>query len=117
MNVRAAAEMIQGTIVVGGAEASTREVLGGYVSDLLSDVMGNGREGDLWVTLQRHINIVAVAQLHGLAGIVLVNGRQPEPDTAIRAAEEGVVLVSTPLPAFDVVGILFGLGIRGRRPL
>jgi hypothetical protein len=116
VTVADAAEKIEGTIVAGAA-ASNREIQGGYVSDLLSDVMANSCEGDLWVTLQKHVNIVAVAQLNGLAGIVLVNGRKPDPDTVSRAEELGIAIISTPLQAFDIVGNLHALGIRGRRPV
>jgi predicted transcriptional regulator len=115
MTVAEAAGKIEGTVVACAAEAATREIRGGYASDLLSDVMGNSREGDLWVTLQKHVNIVAVAQLNGLAAIVLVNGRRPEPETTARAEEEHIPIISTELPTFDVAGILHGLGIRGRR--
>jgi hypothetical protein len=113
MTVREAAAAIGGRIAVGGAEAS-RDVAGGYVSDLLSDVIAHAPEGALWVTLQRHSNIVAVAVLKGLAGIILVNGREPEPDAIARAAQEHVVIVTTPLEAFDVAGALFARGVRGR---
>jgi hypothetical protein len=115
VNVAEAAEKIGGAVIVGADAAAAREIHGGYASDLLSDVMGNSREGDLWVTMQKHVNIVAVAQLNGLAGIVLVNSRRPEPDTEARAKEVDVPIVSTPLQAFDVIGILYALGIRGRR--
>lgn len=114
MTVAEAAEKIEGTIVAGAA-ASNREIQGGYASDLLSDVMGNSREGDLWVTLQKHVNIVAVAQLNALAGIVLVNDRKPDSDTTARAEELNITIVSTPLQAFDIAGKLYTLGIRGRR--
>jgi hypothetical protein len=113
MTVREAAAALGGQIAVGDADAS-REVQGGYVSDLLSDVMANAQEGALWVTLQRHSNVVAVAVLKGLAGIVLVNGRAPEPDTITRATEEHVVIITTPLDAFDAVGMLYVRGVRGR---
>jgi hypothetical protein len=105
---------MDGTLVAA-AGAAEREIQGGYASDLLSDVMGNSREGDVWVTLQKHVNIVAVAQLNGLAGIVLVNGRRPEPDTISRAEELRIPIISTPLQAFDAIGILYSMGIRGRR--
>ena len=114
MNVADAAKRLEGTLVAASA-ASGREIQGGYASDLLSDVMGNSREGDLWVTLQKHVNIVAVAQLNGLAAIVLVNGRQPEPDTRARAEEMGIPIISTPMQAFEAVGALYSLGIHGRR--
>jgi hypothetical protein len=114
MNVAEAAKIIGGTIITVTV-ALDRQVSGGYASDLLSDVMGNSREGDLWVTMQKHVNIVAVAQLNGLAAIVLVNGRKPEPDALARAEESGIPIISTPLQAFDVVGILYAQGIYGRR--
>ncbi len=114
MNVAEAAQKIEGSLVAGAA-AAEREIRGGYASDLLSDVMANSHEGDIWVTMQKHVNIVAVAHLNGLAAIVLVNGRQPEPDTVARAEEMGIPIISTALQAFDVAGILYASGIRGRR--
>jgi hypothetical protein len=115
VNVAEAAKIIDGILITGIAAAG-RIIHGGYASDMLSDVMGNSREGDLWVTLQKHVNIVAVAQLNGLAAIVLVNGRKPEPDTLARAEEMGIPIISTPLQAFDAIGILHAQGILGRRP-
>ena len=114
MNVAEAAQSIEGT-VMAGSSAVEREIQGGYASDLLSDVMGNSREGDIWVTMQNHVNVVAVAQLINLSAIVLVNGRKPEPDTVVRADEIGIPIISTPLQAFDTIGILFAQGVRGRR--
>ena len=40
---------------------------GGYSSDLLSCVMAGAKSGNLWITLQAHINIVAVASLVAVA--------------------------------------------------
>lgn len=114
MTVRETASVLGGRIAAGEADAS-RQVLGGYACDLLSDVIANAQDGDLWVTLQRHTNIVAVAVLKNLAGIVLVNGREPEPETIARAAEEHVPIVTTPLQTFEAVGVLHALGVRGRR--
>ena len=115
MNVAEVAGLIEGELVAGAADAPGREVTGGYASDLLSDVISNSREGDLWVTVQKHVNTVAVARLNGLSGIVLVNGRRPDPQMIARAEREHIPLISTALPAFEVVGIVHGLGIRGRR--
>ena len=113
MTVTELARLLDGA-VVGAAGDVPHEVRGGYASDLLSDVIANAREGDAWVTLQRHVNVVAVAQLKALAAVVLVNGRQPEPDTVARANEERIPIVSTALTAFDAVGALYEAGIRGR---
>jgi len=111
------AEIVQklGLEVRTGTDTLAAEVRGGYVSDLLSDVIANGREGDLWVTLQIHQNIVAVASMKELAGIVLVNGREPEGETVQRAAAENVVLLVSALPAFELVGRLYALGLSRLR--
>jgi serine kinase of HPr protein (carbohydrate metabolism regulator) len=90
-----------------------REVTRGYASDLLSDVLANTEEGDLWITLQIHQNIAAVASMKGLAGIVLVNGREPEQETVEKAEAENIVIMVTELPTFELVGRLYGLGITG----
>ncbi len=92
----------------------SREVSGGYASDLLSDVIAHADKGYLWVTLQVHQNIVAVAVVKELAGIVIVNGRQPEQETLAKAESEGIPILGTQLAAFEVVGRLYGLGLRGR---
>lgn len=96
-------------------ESLEREVGGGYASDLMSDVIAHAAEGDLWVTLQIHQNIVAVACLKELAGIVLVNGREPEQSTVERAEAEDMPIMVSTLPAFDLVGRLYALGIAGAR--
>ena len=92
-----------------------REVTRGYASDLLSDVLANGEEGDLWITLQIHQNIVAVASMKSLAGIVLVNGREPEEDTIEKAQAENIVIMVTEMPTFELVGRLYDLGITGMK--
>lgn len=92
-----------------------REVTGGYASDLLSDVIANGKEGNIWITLQIHHNIVAVASMNNLAGIILVNGREPEQETVEKAETENLVLMVTELPTFEVVGRLYSLGVTGMK--
>lgn len=89
-----------------------REVTGGYVSDLLSDVIGNSKEGFVWITLQIHLNIIAVASLKGLSGIILVNNRQPEEATLNKAIQENVPVMTSSLPTFEIVGRLYSLGLR-----
>ena len=88
------------------------EVTGGYASDLISDVLAHARPGDLWVTLQTHQNVVAAASLKELAGIALVGGREPQEDTLQKAEQEGIPIVVSRMTAFELVGRLYGLGLR-----
>jgi hypothetical protein len=98
-----------------GQEGLDADVTGGYVSDLLSDVIANSRKGDLWITLQIHQNIVAVATLKELAGIILINGKIPADETVSKAEGEGVPILVSPLPAYEIVCQLYELGISGKR--
>ncbi|MHC1735985.1 MAG: DRTGG domain-containing protein [Erysipelotrichaceae bacterium] len=87
------------------------KVEGVFVGDLLSWVMGHARPGDLWVTVQAHANIVAVASLRELAGIVIAHGSEIEEETLQSAKDEGVMILRTPQSAADCVKALATLGI------
>ncbi len=84
-----------------------REVSGAYVGDLLSDVMANAGEGNIWVTLQTHVNIVAVAVFKNLSAIVIVNGRMPDADTMDKAVSEDIPILLTGQSAFETAGKLY----------
>jgi len=92
-----------------------KEVLGGYVSDMLSDVMANSQAGNIWITLQVHENIVAIATLKELAGIIIIGDREPAELTIKKAEKEKVTILNTSLSAFEVSGKLYQLGIRGNK--
>ena len=95
--------------VLTGHDKLDVEVTGGYTSDLLSDVIANSKEGNLWITLQIHQNIIAVAKLKDLAGIIIVNKREPDEDTIGKAKEENVPLFCSEEFAFEISGKLYGL--------
>ena len=81
-----------------------RDVKGGYVGDLLSDVIANSKENDIWITRQTHQNVVAVASLKDLAGVILVQGAEPAPETLEKAVKEGIPVMVSDLPAFEIAG-------------
>ena len=87
----------------------TREITGVYVSDLLSDVLAHAEEGHVWITLQGHPNIVAVATMKDLAGIVMVNGRSPEDETLQKANEEAIPIMTSNKSTFELAGKLYML--------
>jgi predicted transcriptional regulator len=90
-----------------------REVTGGYACDLLSCVMAKARRGNVWVTIQAHPNIVAVAVLLELAAIIITEGVEPEPATLQRAQSEHVAILTTAHATFSVVAELSKLGVKG----
>ena len=84
----------------------------GYTSDLLSCVMAGAKSQGIWVTLQAHLNIVAVAALLELPAVIITENAQPDQATIAKANDQGITLLSSSLPSFKVVGKLWEMGLR-----
>jgi hypothetical protein len=84
----------------------------GYTSDLLSCVMAGAARQGIWITLQAHTNIVAVAALLDLGAVIITEGALPDTATIQKANEEDVILLSTARPSFHVAGKLWEMGLR-----
>jgi len=116
MNLRELSQkigLIQVDTAIGNRD---KEVLGCYIGDLLSNVMAHAKEGDLWLTVQTHRNVVAVAVLLNLAAIVFVEGHLPQADTVERAHVEGVPLFSWPGSAYQLARELARADIGSEKP-
>lgn len=82
-----------------------------YIGDLLSFVMANGKENALWLTVQRHINVIAVAELNDFIGIIFVENVKPDEDTLMKANELHIPLLTTSLDAYTLCKIFYGEGL------
>lgn len=79
-----------------------RDVLGCYIGDLLSHVMGKATEGDCWITIMNNINIVAVASLTEAACIILAEGVSADQTIIKKADGEGIVILKSDLTAYEL---------------
>lgn len=102
-----------GLEIKSGGERLHHEVTGGYVGDLLSDVIAHSVRGNVWVTIQTHPNIIAVASMKELAAIILAGGREPDSETLKKADEEEIPILRSSLSAFELVGRLYQTGVAG----
>lgn len=84
----------------------------GCVGDLLSEVMAHAKPNSIWITVQSHVNIVAVSVITGIRAIVLCNGHSFSSETIKKAETEGVCLLKTDKSPFEVAGKLYRLGIE-----
>ena len=89
-----------------------RNISGAYTSDLLSDVIANSKKDNVWITLQTHLNIVAVAVLKELSAIIIVMDKEIDKDTLKKAREEKINILKTSMTAYQASGKLYELGIR-----
>ncbi len=90
-----------------------KEISQGYVSDLLSDVLAHAQKGSVLITLQTHINVIAVCVHAELSAVIFTQDRRPEESVIKKAEEEKILLFTSPDNAFNIVGKLYALGLRG----
>jgi predicted transcriptional regulator len=105
-----------GLKVAAGGNRLDRPVQGGYCGDLLSDVMANAPVGCVWMTIQGHQNIVAVAVLREMAAIIITGGHTPDDDTLQKADSEGIPILLWQASSFDLAGSLHTIGVGNPKP-
>lgn len=112
MNLQKIIDELDLQVLTEAALLDGRETQHGYASDMLSCVMSAAKGKSLWITLQAHLNIVAVATLLDLTAIIITEGNIPDEAVITRANQEGVVLLASPCSTFEINGRLWALGIR-----
>ncbi len=88
-----------------------KEVLCGYTSDLLSWVMGHGQEGMAWVTVQTHMNVIAVALLSDMACVIMPESIEMEQESLDKADAEGMCVLQSPLSSYEICGRIYAKGV------
>ena len=112
MNLQKIIDELDLTVLTEPRDFANITPTGGYSSDLLSCVMAGAGKGYLWITLQAHLNIVAIAALNEVAAIIITENAQPDAASIAKANEQGVVLLSTSQPTYEVNGKLWEMGIH-----
>jgi hypothetical protein len=112
MNLQHIIDELNLTVLTEPQDFAGITTIGGYSSDLLSCVMAGAKKGFIWTTLQAHLNIVAVAALTEVAAVVITENAQPDEASIAKANQQGVILLSTPKPTYEINGKLWEMGIR-----
>lgn len=103
---------LPGFSVLAAPENTEREVTGLKCCDLLSWVMANGAEGDAWITVQTHLNVVAVAALLDMACVIVPEGIEMEAPTLDKAKDQGVAVLAADTDAFGIFTRCYEAGLR-----
>ena len=112
MNLQTIIDQLQLTVLTAPRDFTSITPQGGYTSDLLSCVMAGAKVNNLWVTLQAHLNIVAVAAMLDVAAVIITENAIPDEATITKANEQGVILLSTPKFSYEICGTLWEMNIR-----
>jgi hypothetical protein len=112
MNLQTIIDQLELTVLTAPRDFNSITPQGGYTSDLLSCVMAGAKTNNIWITLQAHLNIVAVAAMLDVAAVIITENAIPDEATLAKANEQGVILLSTPKASYEICGILWELNIR-----
>lgn len=112
MNLQQIIERLNLNVLTDTRDFTLIQPEGGYTSDLLSCVMAGAKNNYLWITLQAHINIVAIAALLEIAAIIITENATPDAATISKANDQGIILLSTPKTTFEIDGKLWEMGIH-----
>lgn len=108
MKLKKIVESLKGNILTG-ENLMEAEIKGGFAGDMLSFVLASAKEGDVWLTIQTHINIIPVAVMKGIPAIIFVSSKTCEEEVINKAKEENVALISTSFSLFESCGIIYNL--------
>lgn len=101
ITVKEAAEKF-GFEILAGEAGTGGKITGVYIGDLLSWVMARAPESGAWITIQGHVNTVAVALLTGASCIIIAEGAEADADTLKKADTEGIPVLSSKLNSFEI---------------
>jgi len=100
-----------GLQVAAGEKGLERRIQDGYCGDLLSEIMANAPEGCVWLTIQGHQNIVAVAVLREMAAVIITGDQTPDAETLQKADQEGIPVLLSSDSAYQLAGRLYTMGV------
>ena len=112
MNLKEVAEKLKLEIVTGES-AMSADISTGFASDILSDVMAKAPKNSIWVTNQAHQNVIALVFFKSLAGVIIAGGVDLDDEALQKAQEKEIPVLKASANAFEVVGRLYALGVRG----
>ena len=85
-------ELVKKTGLKSFNEGADKEIVGVYISDMVSDIIGI-KEGNLLITLQTHKSLIAAANLVDVAAVVFSRNKIPADDVVALANKAGIRLL------------------------
>jgi len=96
-------------------EYEDREIACGYTCDLLSHVMGKGQADMAWITVQAHMNVIAVAALLDFACVIIPENLPVEAPIIAKAQDEDIIIFSSEKTAYELVALLAENGVASAK--
>jgi predicted transcriptional regulator len=85
-----------------------------YAADMMSDVLKSCKIGSLLITGLVNQQVLQVSEIMDLQGIIFVSGKEPGAEMIEEADCKNIPLLTTDKHMFEVCGILYSNGMRGK---
>lgn len=85
-----------------------------YATDMMSDVLKSCKIGSLLITGLVNIQVIQIAEIMDLKGIIFVSGKEPSSDIIKSASEKNLPILKTEKNLFEACGILYSIGLRSK---
>jgi len=83
-----------------------------YATDMMSDVLKSCKTGSLLITGLVNQQVIQVAEIMDLSGIIFVSGKKPTDEMIKSVDKKNLPLLTTDLPMFEACGILYSKGLK-----
>lgn len=100
-------------VCLSGQGHLEKEVVYGFGSDLMSDVLYYAKEDTVLLTGLVNKQVLNTAEMANMHSIIFVRNKMPPPALIELASEMEILLMSTRLILFEACGILYKEGLKG----
>ncbi len=83
-----------------------------YATDMMSDVLKSCKTGSLLITGLVNQQVIQVAEIMDLSGIIFVSGKKPTDEMIKSVDKKNLPLLTTDLHMFEACGILYSKGLK-----
>ena len=112
MKIKDVVELVDGEVLLGNDKLDV-EVPAAYSADLLSDVLALTEEDTLLITGTVSLQVIRVAEILGIIGIIFVRGKKPQENVVTVAKKRlDIPLIVSRKTMFETSGLLYQKGIK-----
>ena len=112
MKLREVREILDAEVIVG-QDLLDMEVKTAFGADMMSDVLAFAKQGSLLITGLTNPQVIRTSEILDIAGIIIVRGKIPPPETVKLAEELRIPILRTQYILFETAGRLYAKGIVG----
>jgi len=98
--------------IITGSDRLNEDVLYGFASDLLSDVLTVDSERLLLLTGIANLQVIRTAEMSEIICIVFVRDKKMTPDMIELALEKNIITIESPFSMFRAISVLHDNGLQ-----